>query len=74
MANFQERFNKLKVENNLSLEDIAKKINLTKSSLSRIINGKSPLRYDLVVSLASIFDVSISYLIGESNSKSNKTC
>ena len=53
----------------MSLDDIAKAINTNKTSLSKTVNNKTKLTYDLIKDLSTYFDVSISYLIGDSNNR-----
>jgi transcriptional regulator with XRE-family HTH domain len=69
MAKFKDRFNLLKNEKNLSLKEISENVHISISSLSKIVNGKLALKHDLVEELASYFNVTKSYLIGDSESR-----
>lgn len=72
MATFQERFIKLKNENNLSVLEIAESIGMTQPNLTKIINGNVKLRVETVEKLALFFNVDPSYLLGESNIRIEK--
>ena len=69
MADFRERFNLLKFEKNLSLQEIAESVHLSIASLSKIVNGKQALKHDLVNELSNYFGVTKSYLIGETDNR-----
>lgn len=67
MADFKTRFNLLKTEKDVTLQEIAENTNTTASSLSKVVNNKLSLKHDLINDLAKYFNVTKSYLLGESN-------
>ena len=48
----------------LSQKELAEKINVTEASMSRYIKGERIPRIDVLVKIASVFNVSIEYLLG----------
>ena len=70
--NFPERLKKLRKENNLSQNALAEEIGFAYQNIQKYENGTAePLVKNLKI-LAEIFDVSIDYLVGESNFRSSK--
>ena len=61
---FKIRFKELRLENNLSQLQIAKKLNMSKMAVSHWENGHSEPSIEQLKMLAKIFDVSIDDLIG----------
>ncbi|MGX7013877.1 helix-turn-helix domain-containing protein [Vagococcus silagei] len=60
---FGSRLKELRTSNNMTQEDLGKKINVSKVSISGYENGtRSPDRETLVC-LANFFDVSLDYLV-----------
>ena len=51
------KFRVLRKEKGLNLEDIAKKLKVSKAYLSMIETGKRSLDYEMAIQMARIFDV-----------------
>lgn len=66
MPNFQERFHRLRIEKNVSVQEVAEYLEMSQPNLSRIVNGQSRLRVDVLEKIAGYFDVDVEYLRGES--------
>ena len=64
---FKERFNLLRAEKNLTLEEIANEIKRNKATLSLVANGKAKLTDNLLNDLSEYFEVSKAYLLGETS-------
>lgn len=69
MPTFQERFNELKDERNVSVQEVAEFIGMSKSNLTRIVNGSVKLKMEILVQLSKYFDVDEEYLSGKSNTR-----
>ncbi|AZO96188.1 helix-turn-helix transcriptional regulator [Halocella sp. SP3-1] len=63
MKSFAKRLRNLRKENNKTLEDVAKAINVTKSTLSMYENNKRKPQSDILNNLADYFNCSIDYLM-----------
>lgn len=59
-----ERIRKLRMERNWSQVDLAKKLNVTKQSVSNWENDNIQPSIDMLVKLAGAFSVSTDYLLG----------
>lgn len=64
---FRERFLYLQNEKNVYIKEVAESIGIDRSTLSKIVSGKTKLKEEMQKKLADYFDVDIAYLIGESN-------
>ena len=64
---FNKRLKDLRTQNNLSQNELAKRINLTQSSINHWENGKCPPNANAIVTLANYFGVTTDYLLGESD-------
>ena len=62
-----ERIRKLRFERNLSQVDLAKKLNVTKQSVSNWENDNIQPSIEMLVKLAEVFSVSTDYLLGLEN-------
>ena len=62
-----ERIRKLRLERNLSQVDLAKKLNVTKQSVSNWENDNIQPSIEMLVKLAAVFSVSTDYLLGLEN-------
>lgn len=65
----------LRVKSNLTQKELASKININHSVLSRLENGERPLKTIELLSLADFFNVSTDYILNrstQSNFKENK--
>jgi len=72
MATFKERFLLLKIEKDVSFDEIAKNVHVNRSTLSRIVSGKLALKHEMLQALASFFNVDKAYLLGESDTRIHK--
>ncbi|MBP3041199.1 helix-turn-helix transcriptional regulator [Bacillaceae bacterium Marseille-Q3522] len=61
---FPERLRKLRDEQNFKQEDVAKKLNITTSAYGFYEQGRNEPSIDTLQKIASIFNVSIDYLLG----------
>ena len=59
-----ERIRKLRLERNWSQVDLAKKLNVTKQSVSNWKNDNIQPSIEMLVKLAGVFSVSTDYLLG----------
>ena len=59
-----ERIRKLRLERNWSQVDLAKKLNVTKQSVSNWENDNIQPSIDMLVKLSRVFSVSADYLLG----------
>lgn len=69
MATFNQRMKELRGEKNITLEELAKVLNTTKSTLSRYENNLRTPNADFVKQLAKYFNISIDYLLGNSDDR-----
>lgn len=67
---FGNRIKKLRIENNLTQEELGKKLNVGKSTVANYESGYSEPEGEKISKLASIFNVSIDYLLGNNNENS----
>lgn len=68
---FPERLKKLRIEKGLTLEELAKIIGTTKTTLSRYENGERSPKLQLVGLLANYFQVDMAWLSGQSTKKND---
>ena len=59
-----ERIRKLRLERNWSQVDLAKRLNVTKQSVSNWENDNIQPSIDMLMKLAGVFSVSADYLLG----------
>ncbi len=59
-----ERIRKLRLERNWSQVDLAKKLNVTKQSVSNWENDNIQPSIEMLVKLAAVFSVSTDYMLG----------
>lgn len=66
MANriFSERIRKLRVDSNMTMDMLAKKLNITKSRVSMWENNGTVPREEILLDLSRLYNVSIDYLLG----------
>lgn len=69
MSKFSERFRELKNRDGLTLKDLSKELNITVPNLSYYMKGREP-SYDILISIANYFDVTVDWLIGRETSVS----
>ena len=67
MEIFAERLKELRLEKNLSLEQLAKLIKIGSSSLSRWEKCQADVKGSQLIVLAKFFNVSTDYLLGLEN-------
>ncbi len=61
---FKIRIKKLRNDNNLSMEDLAGKLNTRKSTISMWENSDVIPREEMLIKISELFNVSIDYLLG----------
>ena len=64
MINFGNKLNLLRLQDNMTQEQLAQKLNLTKSVISAYETGLRLPSYDVLIRIAKIFNVSTDYLLG----------
>ena len=64
MANFAKNLKRLRVNQNLTQDDFAKKINITKAAISNYENGRRLPEYETLELIADYFNVNIDFLMG----------
>ena len=67
MANLKQRLEELIFEYKISLEELAPILTTNKSTLSRIKNGHTSLKHDMLDDMANYFGVSSDYILGRSD-------
>ncbi|MBK5028077.1 XRE family transcriptional regulator [Enterococcus faecium] len=68
---FPQRLKELRAEKGITLEELAKKIGTTKTTLSRYENGERSPKLQLVGLLANYFQVDMSWLSGQSEQRNS---
>lgn len=68
---FPARLKRLRLKHKLTQEQLGKKINVTKVSISGYENGTRSPDIETLQKIADVFDVSIDYLLGRSNDTIN---
>jgi len=63
--NFQEKLTNLMKDKNISQKELAKRIGIDETAMSRYVNGSRTPRIDILANLARELDVTIEYLVGE---------
>ena len=66
---FAKRLKSLRIEKDITQNELAKVLNVSRSTLGKWENGTSTPNYSTLSTIASFFNVSIDYLLGQSNSK-----
>ena len=70
MGVFAERFKKLRTEANLTQEELASKLGVSKGTVGNYESGaRSPRDYEDLENIADFFNVEIDYLVGRTNSR-----
>ena len=64
MINFGNKLKLLRLHDNMTQEQLAQKLNLTKSVISAYETGLRLPSYDVLIRIAKIFNVSTDYLLG----------
>lgn len=73
MGTLATRLKQLRLERGITLEQVAKDLNTTKVTISRYENSVREPKSDTLRQLANYFDVSIDYLLGESDERKHIT-
>lgn len=68
---FPQRLKELRAEKGITLEELAKKIGTTKTTLSRYENGERSPKLQLVGLLANYFQVDMAWLSGQSDQRNS---
>ena len=63
MSKFSERFRALKDESELTLKELSTALDISIPNLSYYMKGREP-SYDILISIADYFDVTIDWLVG----------
>lgn len=71
MFTFSERIRELREERNMTQAEVAQAVGITMPSYAAYEKGRSP-KYDVLRDLANYFDVTIDYLLGNSNARKPK--
>lgn len=61
---FFERLRELRVENNVSREQLAEKLNVSVRLISYWENGQRECGFDMLIKIADFFSVSVDFLLG----------
>lgn len=69
VTKFGERFKQLRLELNLSQEDIASKLGIDVSSVNRYEKNKREPEYATLLKIAEFFNVSTDYLLGATENR-----
>ena len=69
MAEFKDRFKALRLEKGLTQDEIAARLDLTKTAVSSYERGKNKPRFEMLDTMADLFDVNIDYLSGSSDTR-----
>lgn len=64
MDTFSKRLRDLRTENNLSMKELAKKIDATDAAISNWENNINEPKISYIIRLCNYFDVSADYLLG----------
>jgi transcriptional regulator with XRE-family HTH domain len=72
MAAFKDRIKGLRIENDLTLKELSKKIGYSESSICMYESGKRlPKKPEDYIKIADFFDVTLDYLLGKSDDKNS---
>ncbi len=64
---FKERLKELRLENNLTQQQLAEKTNITQPAIAKWENGQRTPTMECLIILAKFFCVTIDYLVGLEN-------
>ena len=65
MINFKDRLKELRVEKNITQEELGKLVNMSKMAISHWEKGHSEPSITQLIILSNYFEVSVDYLIGK---------
>jgi transcriptional regulator with XRE-family HTH domain len=66
---FSDRLKNLRIEKELSQEDLSRILNITRAAVSGYETGRNEPSYEVLSKLSNIFDCSIDYLLGKVDNK-----
>jgi len=69
MVDFGNRLKTLRMKENMTQQQLARKLGLTKSVISAYETGLRQPSYDVLIHIAKIYNVSTDYLLGIENKK-----
>ena len=72
LEKFSYRLTVLLDENNMKQTELARKVGISNVTICRYLTAERLPRLDVVIKIASLFNVSVDYLLGLSNDKTNK--
>lgn len=71
MAELKDRLKELRQEKRLIQDELAKKLNISRNTITRYENGTRQPNINTVKKIAELFDISTDYLLGISDRKYN---
>ena len=66
---YYQRIRDLREDKELTRDDVCDMLKIHKSKYERYEQGKSKIDFDFIVQIAKLYDVSIDYIAGLTNSK-----
>lgn len=69
MVDFSNRLRTLRKRNNITQEQLSKKLLVTKSNISAYENGIRMPSYEVLIRMARVFKVTTDYLLGVENKR-----
>lgn len=66
---FTQRFRELCSKADVSQVDMASKLNMSQSAMSKLFNGKSKVSMDVLVKVADMLQTTTDYLLGQSDQR-----
>ena len=70
--NFQDRLIEIRRANNLTQKQLAAAVGLSEIGIQNYEGGRRKPAFDVLISLADFFDVSLDYLVGRSDDPARK--
>ena len=64
MRKFSEVLKELRIDKNISIQELSRKVGLGSSSISRWENNQADIKSEQLIVLAKFFDVTTDYLLG----------
>lgn len=69
MGTFAERFKSLRIESNLTQEELASRLNVSKGAIGNYESGTRIPRTEDLEDIADFFNVETDYLLGRTNNR-----
>lgn len=66
------RLREIRKSNNMTMKELGNLLHLTESAISLYETGKNKPDYETLLKISKIFNVSVDYLIGNTNAESQK--